>query len=127
MCNQKATWELKIVLLEQADTRSGSAIGVAQALGQPLKDGEKIELSGAPAGSELLVNVFTGHSVRLDKGVLFPRIAKLLFRLPRLPRVVQDVEVHASMEGERVFASLTLPDGTVIGPESIYVPVIRTG
>ena len=100
------------ITLHQDSTRSGSAPGIAQAMGNPLRDGERFDIGATPGGAELLL--------RLD---ISPRRASAtgVFHIPA-SAASQEVEAEVSVDGGNVDAHLQLGSGERLPPAYIYVP-----
>ena len=45
------------ITLHQGPPRSGSAAGIAEAIGNPLRDGERFEIGATPDGAEMLARL----------------------------------------------------------------------
>src|SRR3954469_11113788 len=84
------------ITLHQGTPRSGSAPGIAQAMGNALRDGESFEIGPTPDGAELLAH--------LD---ISPRraLATAVFHIPRSP-TSQDVETQVAVNGKNIDAHL---------------------
>jgi hypothetical protein len=100
------------ITLQHGAPRSGSAPGIAQAMGNALRDGESFEIGPTPDGAELLAH--------LD---ISPRraLATAVFHIPR-SATSRDVEAQVAVDGRKIDAHLRLDSGERLAASYIYVP-----
>jgi hypothetical protein len=116
MCKTGAKRPFEIAL-EQPEARHGSAIGVAQAMGRQLHDGDEFEVSATPANTELLVRIDIGSRERLGTA---------LFRLPA-GATQRHVRLDVRVTNSQVTSKIDLDPGPSITAETVYVPHVRSG
>jgi hypothetical protein len=113
MCKEGAAQPFEIGL-EQPEARYGSATGIAQAMGTPLRDGDQFQVSATPANTELLVRI----EIRSGE-----RLGTALFRLPE--GAERAARIKISVVRRQVTSKIDLDPGPSISAETVYVPRIR--
>jgi len=114
MCSNKVAQGSQplTITLRGPGARSGSAPGIAQAMGDAIGDGERFEIGPTPDGAELLA--------RFE---IPPRraLASAVFRIPASAKS-QEVEAEVSVHGDDVDTHLRLGSGQRLPAVYIYVP-----
>jgi hypothetical protein len=111
LCARDAPQALTVTL-HQNGTRVGSAPGVGQVMGEPLRDGDKFDIGALQNGGELLVR-FRVRSRRA--------LATALYRIPPLKKP-QHVTVRVQPKGADVDAELQLSAGKILTPAHLFIP-----
>jgi hypothetical protein len=114
MCSNKIAQGAQplTITLPQEAARTGSAPGIAQAIGNALRDGERFEIGSTPDGAELLARFDLSPRQMLATGV---------FHIPANAKN-QEIEAKISVQGDDVDTHLRLGTGQNLPAAYIYVP-----
>jgi len=116
MCSAPGPEPLSIHL-DRRGVRSGSAPGIAQAMGSALRNGEGFTISPTPYVAELLVRVDFGSTRRQ---------ATALFHVPPTT-ASQHFELRVAAHGDDIDAAwLERASGGELDPERIYAPSLSS-
>jgi hypothetical protein len=116
MCSDMGS-EVLTITLDRRGARHGSTVGIAQAMGPALRDGEGFTISPTLHGAELLVRI----DFRSRR-----RQATALFDVPPAtgPR---HFELRVVAHGDDIEAAQLEPrSGRTLDPERIYVPALSS-
>lgn len=116
MCKEDAKKSFTIALT-QPQARYGSAIGMAQAMGVPLHDGDRFRVSPIPADTELLIRIDIGSR---------ERVGTARFKLPA-GTTERSGRLYVSVGSNEVTSKIQLDPGPSITADTVYVPRIRGG
>jgi hypothetical protein len=116
MCSDEGS-EVLTITLDRRGARHGSTVGIAQAMGPALRDGEGFTIGPTPHGAELLVRVDFGSRRRQ---------ATALFRVPRTT-APQHLELRVVAHGDDIDGAWLEPaSGRELEPERIYAPSLSS-
>lgn len=110
-------FEALTIRLDQRRARYGSTVGIAQAMGQPLRDGEGFTIGPTPHRTELLIRVDFGSR---------RRAATALFHMPQTT-AAQRLKLRVVAHEEEIDSVwLETGSGQELDPARIYAPSLSS-